>query len=522
MLNRRSLISRGVLAAAGLWLSPGALAQTVAKPAGFIAYPFALGVAAGDPADDGFVIWTRLAPRPLDPDHGLAPQGYSVRYEVSESRDFAKPVLQGEAIAWPELGHSVHVTLRGLRPDRVYFYRFLAGGERSPIGRARTMPAAGADVAAVRLGVAGCQHYEHGYYTAFRHLGREDCHAIFHYGDYIYEYNQGVSMTDRATGEPVQVVRRHVGPECFSLDEYRLRYAQERMDVDLQFAHASAAWLSSYDDHELANNWVGDLPEDDTPPQVFHLRRLAAMQAWYEYMPVRDDLFPRDGRADAWRAYRWGRLLDARMLNTRAYRSDQPCNDRFGTICDGVRGAKAEVLGSVQEDWLVKGLAGGGARWNALLQQIMMMDLKRNDAGGINTDSWAGYLAPRDRLLSRLRQARVGNLVVLTGDEHQSFAGEVRPSNAPDGPASAIEFVTTSATSGGDGPGERRDHKGMLARNPSLKFLNDERGYALMTVTPDAWEASFRVVDTIARPGGQVSTRATWRVPAGSSSLERA
>lgn len=515
-LDRRTL-----LAGTAATLAAPALAR-LAAPVAFVDYPFQLGVAAGDPDHRGFVIWTRLAPRPQEPDRGLGARPALVRYEVAEDPAFARLVAEGEAVARPELGHSVHVTLDTLQPDRVYHYRFIAGGERSVAGRARTLPAPGAEVAQVRLGIAGCQDYQSGLYTALRHLAGEDCHAIFHYGDYIYEYGTRAAVFSWGLGQMVPTVRRHGGPELFSLDDYRRRYTEIRLDLDLQEAHRSAAWLSSYDDHEVVNNWAGEVPPDDTPTELFLLRRAAAMQAWYEFMPVRADAFPKNGLSGPWRQYRFGRLLDARLLNTRAFRTNQPCDDRFGSLCAGIRDPKAEMLGRVQEDWLVKGF--GEARWNALLQQVMMMSIARArepEPQGINPDSWAGYLAPRDRLLARLD--RVPNLIVLTGDEHQHWAGEVRRSDArPDRPAQAIEFVTTSISSGSDGPGTRAEHAAILARNPGLAYIRDERGYSVMTVTPEAWTAEMKVVETVRSPGGRLSTHARFRVPSGAARIERA
>lgn len=519
VLDRRRLLA-GL--AAGV-AAPALVGRAGAQGAPFIDYPFQLGVAAGDPDSRGFVIWTRLAPRPGDPDRGLPPRPIPVRFEVSESPGFGRLVAEGEAVARPELGHSVHVTLDRLLPDRVYHYRFVAGGERSPAGRGRTLPADGAEVGEVKLSVAGCQDWQGGLYTAFRHLAREDCHAIFHYGDYIYEYGPRASLFSFGLGETVPTVRRHEGPEVMSLDDYRRRYSLYRSDLDLQAAHHSACFLCSYDDHEVVNNWVADrVVRSDVPPEVFRLRRAAALQAWYEFMPVRADAFPAGGVSGPWRAYRWGRLLDARMLNTRLYRTPQPCGDQFGAMCPEVRDPRADVLGRAQEDWLVGGLARSRATWNALLQQVMMMDIDRarRETRGINPDSWAGYLVPRDRLLDRLQA--VPNLVVLTGDEHQHWAGEVRRSGAdPATPARAVEFVTTSISSGSDGPGERAEHSAVLARNPQVKYVRDERGYALMTVRPDGWRTDFKVVDTVRAPGGRLSTAAAFRVPAGRSVLER-
>lgn len=513
---------RQLLGGIGL-LAAGPLVAQQRTPPRMPAYPFTMGVAAGDPDSTGFVLWTRLAPRPAEPLAGLDPVPYPLRWQISPDETFRRIAAEGEALARPELGYSVHVTATGLQPGRPYHYRFIAGADLSPAGRARTLPAATDDVRRVRLGVAGCQDYQSGLYTAYAHLAGEDVDAVFHYGDYIYEGGPRESTFNWNTGEQVPSVRQHDGPMIFSLDDYRRRYTLIRLDPDLQAAHASAVFLCSFDDHEVVNNWVGDIDQASTPADYFRLRRAAAMQAWYEFMPVRRDAFPRDGLSGPWRQFRFGRLLDARLLNTRNFRTDQPCDDRFGSWCEGVNNPAAEVLGKAQEDWLVAGLSGKPARWNALLQQIMMMDLDRarSEERGINTDSWAGYAVPRDRLLQRL--SPVSNLVVLTGDEHQHHAGEVRPTGAPpESRPSAIEFVTTSISSGSDGPGVRKEHAEVLRRNPGLKYVRDERGYSLMTITPDGWQAEMKVVDTIRKPGGRLSTHAGFRIPAGTPRIESA
>ena len=180
-------------AAAGLTLLGGlsplaALAQPPKEN------PFTLGVAAGDPAPDGFVIWTRLATRPLEYGGGLPMKAVPVRWEVAEDDGFRRIVQSGGTLARPELGHAVHVELTGLRPAARYWYRFHAGEASSRVGRARTAPALGASPGRVRLGVAGCQNYEQGLYTAYAHLAAEpELDAVFHYGDYIYESRGGVA-----------------------------------------------------------------------------------------------------------------------------------------------------------------------------------------------------------------------------------------------------------------------------------------------------------------------------------------
>ena len=314
--------------------------------------------------------------------------------------------------------------MTGLQPDRPYWYRFEIQGERSIRGRARTLPLPGAAPASLRFGVAGCQHYEEGYFTAFRHLAQEDLAFIYHYADYIYEYG-GDPLRPSFGGELIEPVRQHQGRMLFDIEDYRQRYAQYKMDADLQRAHAAHAFLTTVDDHEVENNWVGSLPSDDTPPEIFRLRRAQAFQAWYEHMPVRRSAFPRPDGINIHRAFRWGNLAELNLLDTRQYRSDQPCNDRWATPCPDVSAANATVLGEEQEAWLARNLSRRQARWNVLAQQVMMMSIDRRTREEperfVNLDSWAGYEVPRQRLLARMRG--LDNVVVLTGDEHQNLAG---------------------------------------------------------------------------------------------------
>src|SRR3954469_1322657 len=180
MLTRRHFLATG----AALLVTAPAIIRAQSK---WRADPFSLGVASGDPAPDGFVIWTRLAPDPLDAHGGMAMMPVPVTWEVGTDESLRTIVARGEEKARPELAHSVHVELSGLQPDRPYWYRFRAGGEKSVIGRARTLPAPGTSPRSLRFGIAGCQHYEDGFYAAFRHLADEDVAFVFHYGDYIYE-----------------------------------------------------------------------------------------------------------------------------------------------------------------------------------------------------------------------------------------------------------------------------------------------------------------------------------------------
>jgi alkaline phosphatase D len=420
----------------------------------FADHPFSLGVAAGDPWPDGFVLWTRLAPRPLEPHGGMPPLAVPVRWEVAEDPRFERIVRAGETIARPELAHSVHVEVQGLRPRRPYWYRFhVDGADPSPVGAARTAPAAGDLPDRVRLASAGCQAYPNGWYDAWRHISQEpDLDAVFHYGDYIYEGGRSAYVIKDAAGAIVE--RNHLDGEIYSLDDYRRRYALYKSDPDLQSAHAAAAFVMTFDDHEVDNNWASAFDQDGTPPEVFLLRRYAAMQAWYEHAPVRVAQFPRPDGLVMFRRLDYGRLFRMHVLDTRTYRSDQLC-DRPGQLhCRGEDGPESTMLGARQEAWLGKGLVHD-SRWNLIAQQVFVMPFVRHGADGervVSNDTWNGYPQARARLVRAIADRKLTNVVIATGDAHIHAVGTVPlRDEAPDGPAAATEFLATSISSAGDG-----------------------------------------------------------------------
>ena len=138
-IDRRSFLAAGAALAALPWL-PGRSPAVASGRMAFADDPFALGVASGDPTSTGVVLWTRLAPRPLEPGGGLPPEGIEVGWEIASDDAMKDVVRRGTSVATPQLGHSVHVEAEGLLPDRWYYYRFRAGDAESPIGRARTLP----------------------------------------------------------------------------------------------------------------------------------------------------------------------------------------------------------------------------------------------------------------------------------------------------------------------------------------------------------------------------------------------
>ncbi|MCG7349611.1 alkaline phosphatase D family protein [Sphingomonas sp. ACRSK] len=517
-IDRRALVQ----SAGSLVLLTG-LSHTGLWAAGLKDDPFTLGVASGDPWPDGFVLWTRLAPTPFDRGGGMPMVAVPVAWEVAEDARFTRIAQSGEAFARPELGHSVHVEVAGLKPARTYWYRFRAAGYQSAPGTVRTAPPAGAPADGLRIAVAGCQHWEGGFYTAYRHLAEEaDLDAVFHYGDYIYEH-WAQRVCPKVDDKP-SCVREHIGDEIYSLDDYRRRYAQYKTDPDLQAAHRAAAFLSTFDDHEVDNNWVGDIDEWKTPPEVFRLRRFAAMQAWYEHMPVRAAQFPRFENMLAYRRLDYGSLLRVHLLDTRSYRSDQVCDDGKRKPCTPAAHDGATVLGAGQERWLDQGL-GGGARWNLIAQQILTMPFDRRKPGettpNLATDTWDGYRPARERLISSIRNHRLSNVVIASGDYHKHFAGTLPVrEDALDGEMAAVEFLATSISTNGDG-GPVKDLDTLLANNPHVALFADQRGYQLFDITAKRWQTDVKVVDRVSQQGGTLSTLARFAVFPDRAALHR-
>jgi alkaline phosphatase D len=521
VFTRRALLSGGTLAGAGLLLGTGhASAQTqwIADRPRFITSPFQLGVASGDPAADGFVIWTRLAPEPLQPNAGMIMIPVRVGWEVAADEAFRDIAARGETIAYPELAHAVHVEVAGLCPDRPYWYRFHCGLETSKPGRSRTLPLPGAPKERVRFAVAGCQHYEQGLFTAWRCISREPIDFIFHYGDYIYEgRDSGPGLTPAG--------RRHVGDEIYSLDDYRRRYALYKLDRDLQAAHAAAPWFVTFDDHEVDDDWAGDYDQHGTPVELFRMRRTVAMQAFYEHMPLRRSSIPIGGAMQLYRRAHFGDLIDAHFLDTRQYRSDQVKGGREAPMSAEAASSRRTMLGARQERWLLDGLARGQGRWQLIAQQVMLMQLAQMRPGEttarFSMDQWPGYLHSRERLLEHIADRRLTNVVTVSGDAHRHFAGDVLRADGK-GPALASEFLATSISSGSDGVGDDDDHRRVFYGNACLRASVDRRGYVLCDVGRDHFRGDLMVLDRVLTPNGTLSKFASFVTEHGRAGLELA
>lgn len=512
--SRRDFLAHAARASSAVMLGPLVARRDDPIWRRAAANPFTLGVASGDPTPTGVVLWTRLAPDPMH-GGGMPPERVRVRWEMARDDSFRRIVRTGDALAVPELAHSVHAEVDGLEPGRDYFYRFVAGGEASPIARTRTAPAPGALPDALRFAVICCQNWQEGYWTALRHAAAEDVDLMVHLGDYIYEH-----------GIREKIVRPHDGPEVFTLDAYRARHALYRSDADLRAAHARAPWIVTWDDHDVANNYASAHSPRGDPVDAFLARRAAAYQAYYEHLPLRLPQRPHGPDARMYRRMRYGALATFHVLDTRQYRSIQPCGGasrepRCAEASDPAR----TMLGEAQERWLFDGLASSDARWNLIANQVPFSQVDQDPGPDVvvGVDRWDGYVSARRRVLDFLAERRPRNPVILTGDAHFNLAMNVKADfDDPASPTIAAEMVCTSISSGFDGQDLPRWGETILAASPHARFLNQQRGYIHCTVSRGRMTSDYRVVPYVSRPGAPIATRATMVVEDGRPGLERA
>jgi alkaline phosphatase D len=509
ILDRRRL-----LAGAGAAVSAPFLARW--SPAWGAADPFTLGVASGDPAPDGFVLWTRLAPEPLAADGlgGMAKPA-PVGWEIAADEGMRTIVAKGQAVARAELGYTVHVEATGLRPGRPYWYRFTAMGAQSPIGRAMTAPAPGARLERLKLNFASCSHWEVGYFSAYRHMAAEQPDLVLFLGDYIYE--DSYSPTSK-------VVRRHDQPgEITTLADYRRRYALHRTDPDLQALHRAAACMVTWDDHEVQNDYANDRSEHrETRPKDFLVRRAAAYRAFYENMPLRRDALPKGPDMRLYRRLRFGDLAEFAVLDGRQYRSPEACPPATGLIgghmipppCPERLDPRRTMLGGAQEQWLYQGFRNQSTRWNIMAQDLLVGAMAQPTPSGATahwSDAWDGYPATRDRVLAAIEESRLSNPVFFGGDIHSFWTTELR--RRPDGPIVASEFVGTSVTSDGPPHGQI---SALLPFNPHVKFFDARNhGYVSVDLNAERMQARYQIVSDRTDPKATVSTLKSFVVESG-------
>ena len=334
-------------------------------------------------------------------------------------------------------------------------------------------------------------------------------------GDYIYEYEGRDNL-----------VRKHVGGEVDSLDDYRIRHAQYKTDPHLRAAHARCPWLVTWDDHEVDNNYADAISEKSgVDPADFLARRANAYQAYYEMMPLRRSSLPRGPRMRLYRGSTFGRLAAFQVLDTRQYRTDQPNDDRRSPLNEAALDRRNTLLGDEQSGWLKASLLESSATWNVLAQQVMMgvVAFTREDVREYSMDQWPGYMHERREIVGFLKDRRIPNPVVITGDIHSNWVNDLRVDDREPGtPVVATEFVGTSISTGGNGFATNPRVERLLSDNPGVRYFNAQRGYVRCSITPGEWRSDYRGVDDVTRPGAPAVTRASFVVEAGTSGAKPA
>lgn len=459
--TRRSFLKGSLTCASAAWLSTGPLPAEALENDN----PFTLSVASGYPTPSSVVLWTRLALQPLEPGGGMGSEPIPVQWELATDERMRHVVRRGTEIAMPEWAHSVHVEPQGLEPGREYWYRFTAGGARSLVGRTRTAPAYGSSLARLKIAVASCQQYEHGYFSAYDHIVRDDVDLVLHVGDYIYEGSWG---TDN--------VRSHGAPDAVTLDGYRARYALYKSDKSLAAAHAASPWMVTWDDHEVSNDYAGTASHYRWSREAFRARRAAAYRAYYEHMPLPSAAIPSGSLLRLYAQRAFGDLASVYMLDQRQYRSPE-CNGQSR------QASGRTMLGTPQECWLADELKKTTARWNILAQGTMMSHVPPQEEPIVNygEDAWTGYPAARARLTESLADLKVPNPVVVSGDIHAFVVGGLnRTPEDFDSPAVAPEFVGTSISA--HAVTDAMDS--LKASNPNVQFADSaHRGYLRFDIT---------------------------------------
>ena len=456
---------------------------------------FRHGVASGDPLSDRVILWTRVTP-------AAATGEVTVSWQVSRDAKFGQIVSRGEARTGAARDFTVKVDARGLAPGTTYYYRFDSLGGRSAIGRTRTLPREG--VSRLRMGVVSCSNLPQGYFNAYACLAkRADLDVILHLGDYIYEY------ANKGYGDGTAIGRIPApDQEIIALQDYRERHAQYKADPDSQAIHRQHPFIVVWDDHEFTNNaWSGGAQnhDPDKGEGEWAARRAAAVQAYYEWMPIREDAQTKQERI--YRAFRFGDLATLVMLDTRLIGRDlQVLRDDTAAIERPGR----QLLGPEQEGWLAEQMVTSvrnKATWNLLGQQVMFAPQTAANTRAGNPDSWDGYRASRSRVFDMIERAKVSNVAVLTGDVHSSWAYDLPrdPFAAYDrttGKGSlGVEFAGTSVSSPsgvGGGPDGEQQLAGLRAARPHLHYVDGRyRGYFVVDLTRERLQADFYSVATI-------------------------
>jgi alkaline phosphatase D len=527
-IDRRTFVRSALTAGAGVLLAPSAGWSAAQRARLATEGAFAQGVASGEPATNAITLWTRLA--------GVAASA-NVGYEVARDKGFSKVLASGTAAADAANDFTVHQRVSGafLKPGEEYYYRFRTASASSPVGRFRTARPAGSSET-VRIAFFSCQEFIAGFYASHRDLAAQDVDLVVCLGDYIYEQAYASTGSPNA---PVRTDDSAADGEAQTLAEYRRKYTLYHSDANLREVRRQFALVGEWDDHEVEDNYAGDLPggaaENRRVP--FAERRANGYRAWFEHMP----------RRLASRPKIYGSLplgnAELFILDTRQYRDDQPCNPTDAALSRPCPPTTTDdpsrtLLGAEQKAWLKGALSASHARWKVIANQVMICSLDAPPHNPLNTDSWDGYGADRRELVEHIAADAIDDVTFVTGDIHTFFAGDVTRTGRQsvrgedrldpvNGPARATEFVGGAITSPGivDRAASTETERvaaaapadaAVLANNPHMAYSNQAyKGYCILEAGGGELNVRYQAVHEHRDPDSEVFTLRRFRVDSG-------
>jgi len=472
--------------------------------------PFYHGVASGDPYNESVVLWTRVTPE-------LRLPKIAVKWEIATDSLFNDIVNKGEVETDSTKDYTVKVIADQLEAGMLYYYRFKALEATSMVGKTKT---AAQNTDNVNFAIVSCSNYQFGSFNAYANIAkRDELDAVLHLGDYFYEYGKGVYGDSSSQ-------RFHIPEhELVTLDDYRTRYSQYRLDQDLMAVHAALPFIAIWDDHEIANNAYKTGAQNHQEDEGdFMKRKEAAIKAYYEWMPVRK-VNP------LYRKFSYGSQTDLFMLDERAEGRTAPVDSVSDPKIDS---SAQRMLGEKQLNWLKDELKSSDAKWKVIGNQVIFSYLNWGyETFNINLDSWDGYPYERAELKRFIQSDSIRNVVFVTGDTHSSWAFEVtdKPFTEYDSATSdgafAVEFGVTSVNSGNANERFPDDsvimHEKKLVSpnlNPHLRYANlRDHGYMVLSMTDSVASVSWYYVESMKPSNKKEQLGETIKVVPGSNKL---
>ena len=562
-ITRRELIQKSLFGFGALSLSAGFTGcnDSSDRESTTLQVNFEHGVASGDPLQDRVILWTRLTPNDTS-------ARLQVTWEIALDDQFKQIIKTDKVTTAKAQDFTVKVDATNLKPDQRYFYRFSFGNKVSPVGQTKTLPI---NPSKVSFAVCSCANYPAGYFYVYREMAKQDVDVVIHLGDYIYEYGQGGYATEDAV-KLGRTLAADNNQEIIKLDDYRKRYALYRKDKDLQTLHHRHPFIVIWDDHELANDTWRDGAENHQANEGSFLdRKLAALQAYFEWMPIRP--ISANDHLNIYRQFDFGTLVQLTMLDTRILARDKQLEYTDYITASGMNFQRFQtdltnqnrtLMGYTQREWLQQKLAQSKATWNVLGQQVLMgkilipaellvplsavlsgnatqevlnqintmimelVQLKMRVLQGdptltaiekarlttvapYNLDAWDGYYAEREILYGTLK-ALNKKVVVLAGDTHNAWSSELY---SQAGDFVGVELATSSVSSPGiekylNIPVEQLQQFEMAFTTliDELDYTNlNQRGYLNVSFTATQVQADWIYVDTIKEPQYTVDTK---------------